>query len=491
MPGMTKNARTAATVSQAGSESALEDGPRSFPTRASTTPSAAAQFSLEPTRAFPTKPTYERKLSTPSVAKRYIEQIQDKPIVAQQTGFAAHRARSKSRERTTSTPTGSYSPRSTTPITVKTPPTSRPVSADFTVAKSVSESPSTPSRGTPAGSANVTPLPSPSSNGRMPNHRHSTPPAPRLSSSTSATPFYTPSLARPVLPTPKPTPFGPQVTQTPVVSPAFLRAPAAKAPTPSLSRLKGRGFVQSMVGKSTELQAAAELSPSGTPEKGTPRPKRLSNVLERWPAGTPSPPPSPKLPEHPEQRKPAPPAPAAKVLPQVHVRDFGRVANVAASAGVPIKMVKRKQSAPKLADEARAPVKQKSPTQSPPTKTEDRSVTKKKSFTQPSPAEDVDVAEAAKKQRGIGSSNTLISYIKPMKTGDEPETDAPPRSKTPTTKTPARPKTPQGDADELGLRKKRSAGALRGRVSMPVTLAPAAAMALPSGTPLSHVRDLW
>lgn len=457
MPGMaSRTTKTTTAMSQVVVEYPSDSGSRSAPSWSYTAPALAPVAErpdpvLPAEPSFPSKPTdSDRKPSTPAVVRRYVEQIHDTPIVPQKTGLA-HRARSKSRERTVSTPTGAFPMRSITPSLSTGPSASpRPVSAEIT--KSVSASPSTPIRK----SVDVTPAPSPSSYGRLPTHRYSTPSS-STPSPASSIPLKTPSLARSVQPTPRPAAFGPQVTPPVSSSPAFLRAPTAKQPTPSLSRLKGRGFVQSMVRTSTELQAAAEQVSPVAPEKPGRPAKRLSNVLERWPGvSTPSPPPSPLA--------AAPP----KALPLVHVRDFAEQAISVASASPPAKPLKNSPSLPKLADEG-------------------RTIPKKKSFTQ---TPFTDEAAEARKVPGLGSSNTLISYIKPMKTGDDPVVASPPRPKTPAMP-PLMPKTLQADAGELGLRTRRSNGAVRGRASGPSTPTPATSMPLTAGIPLSHVRSLW
>jgi hypothetical protein len=135
---------------------------------------------------------------------------------------------------------------------------------------------------------------------RIPTNRTKTPPAPEppapsrssakrrqsLPSSSFTTPprnssVITSSLARPILPDPKPSPQGPQlvhVSSSP--SPAFLRPLAQKDLTPSLSRLQGRGFVQNMVKVSTQLEAGASFASSDSPPSSTG--KKKASVVDRW-----------------------------------------------------------------------------------------------------------------------------------------------------------------------------------------------------------------
>ncbi|RDB25209.1 Gelsolin [Hypsizygus marmoreus] len=105
----------------------------------------------------------------------------------------------------------------------------------------------------------------------------------------------TPSLARPIRPDPRLS-LGPQIPSSEVPSKAFLRPPSQKEPTPSLSRLQGRGFVQNMVKVSTQLESPP-VSAENTPEKSKPSGARRTSVLDRWQpnvsSNTSSPPPSP------------------------------------------------------------------------------------------------------------------------------------------------------------------------------------------------------
>ncbi|KAJ7901961.1 hypothetical protein B0H14DRAFT_1263487 [Mycena olivaceomarginata] len=113
------------------------------------------------------------------------------------------------------------------------------------------------------------------------------------SSPPSKSPVVTPSLSRPIQPDPRTSPQGPQISMSQSPSLAFLRPPPQKDPTPSLSRLKGRGFVQNMVKVSSQLQSPAPPSPSIERPRSTSG--RKPSVLDRWPSPAPaaSPPPSP------------------------------------------------------------------------------------------------------------------------------------------------------------------------------------------------------
>ncbi|KAF8070562.1 hypothetical protein FPV67DRAFT_1779897 [Lyophyllum atratum] len=94
-------------------------------------------------------------------------------------------------------------------------------------------------------------------------------------------PIMVPSLAGPIRPQPRPSASGPQIPPSVTPSKAFLRPPSHKEPTPSLSRLQGRGFVQSMVQVSSQLESPPPSIPE-TPEQNKPESGRRSSVLDRW-----------------------------------------------------------------------------------------------------------------------------------------------------------------------------------------------------------------
>jgi len=72
----------------------------------------------------------------------------------------------------------------------------------------------------------------------------------------------------------------PQIPPTYMPSPAFQKPLSQKDPTPSISRLQGRGFVQSMVKVSAELETSFPITPS--PGKPRPASGRKNAVLDRW-----------------------------------------------------------------------------------------------------------------------------------------------------------------------------------------------------------------
>jgi hypothetical protein len=97
----------------------------------------------------------------------------------------------------------------------------------------------------------------------------------------------TPTLARPIHPQPRLSTSRPQIPVSDVPSPAFLRTPPQKDPTPSISRLQGRGFVQSMVKVSKELEYSP-TSDAGLEHSRQAGGRRVS-VLDRWQTNLPGP----------------------------------------------------------------------------------------------------------------------------------------------------------------------------------------------------------
>ena len=232
----------------------------------------------------------DRKISTPSIVR----------FTEEESAFSSQKSGSDQtaiRQRTISTPTGvSNSRTSTRPDSRELPdryqperPTFRPTSHTPSVVSSASPmlSASTPGRSSPFISR-ASPVPSrsmsTSPNPRLPvvhTPPHQSvgtgPPAPKLPS--------TPVLSRTSKAEPRPTPERPtpdnyQASSQP--SPvSYLRVSAQKDPTPSISRLQGRGFVQSMVKVSSQLEASA-YSGSGLFRDKIQEAGRKANVLDRW-----------------------------------------------------------------------------------------------------------------------------------------------------------------------------------------------------------------
>ncbi|KAF8622712.1 hypothetical protein AX15_006803 [Amanita polypyramis BW_CC] len=142
--------------------------------------------------------------------------------------------------------------------------------------------------GTPNNDRGITPSSSPSMVSSV-NVVYS----PKVSPLVQRFPTTPPYFARPIQPDLRPST---QPAPSVVPSPAFLKPLAPKELTPSISRLQGRGFVQSMVKISSQLENSAAVPPT-PPTK--PRGTRKSSVLDRWQpvmvsSSVPSPPLSPK-----------------------------------------------------------------------------------------------------------------------------------------------------------------------------------------------------
>lgn len=211
-----------------------------------------------------------------------------------------------------------------------------------------------------------------------------------------SSPVTMPSLARPIQPAPRQSSTGPQVPPSNNPSRAFLRPPAEKELTPSLNKLKGRGFVQSMIQTSSQLEANANEfgATSATTDKGQITRPRKSSVLERWQptastsANSVSPPISPK------------PIPVRKS----HTMDpCATSPGAIQSTSSPGEILNRNKPLKMVAS-----VSSVSPTQTP----RPASRTSKKN--------DIPISMPPQDTPGLGSSSTLISYIKPTKTGDDP-----------------------------------------------------------------------
>lgn len=279
--------------------------------------------------------------------------------------------------------------------------------------------------------------------------------APTSRSLSTSSPVTTPSLARPVQPSPRPTSTGPQVPLGKAPAPAFLKPPQQKDLTPSLSRLQGRGFVQSFVKLSGEIEAAAGYSP----ERST-SPKR-NNLADRW-------------------NPPQTPSPNVSPIPAPQMRK-------AKTVDTPI------SPSPEI---SQGPSKSRPP---PPPKTA-------RSHSHSASVKSTSLSKVTATAPGdglpLGSSNTLISYIKTNKTGEAPPTngDEPPRrSKTPSRHTDAH----EHNIDEMGIRSRSSRSRSRSRGSSRGGPSPTPSgkskrdsksdltSVAPSGRSLNHVRSLW
>lgn len=274
-------------------------------------------------------------------------------------------------------------------------------------------------------------------------------PAPRPSSATFRTPpppspsrspqpaQALPGLARPIQPTPRPSFGSPQIPSN-NPSPAFLKPPASKEPTPSLSRLKGRGFVKNMVEKSASLEVT---SPEGspTPDKGfsSSPGRRQSTVLDRW--------------QHNTGNGAPPPVISPKPMPLRKSFTVDPGSPTSSSYSVPLK---RDSTGPVLRSKASLPLL--------PTMKTGESVGASST-----------VSESKYNGPQLGSAKTVITYIQPTKTGEQPV--SPHREHI------------TGDADELGIR-------VRTRTTSGGLVQERGAAGLPAGTagkPLSHVGSFW
>lgn len=440
-------------------------------------------------------PIRERKMSTPSVARKYAEKVEQETVAAQKAGPSY---RENIRERTMSTPTGPPASRNTAPATLPKPENFR---------SPISKSSLPEVRASPASFRNslspAAPTPdiprTPSRTQDTPVHKPSTvtsPPSPvpqRPLSASANSPSWAPrkssisspvALAGLVQPSPKPVFAGPQIISY-NQSQAFIKPPPSKDVTPSISRLQGRGFVQNMIKVSSKFEAESSgntNSPPQTPDKLDAK----RSVLDRWPAGA----------------NTSPPIVSPKPVPIRKTRTF-EPSNSSPSTEkqLPPNSIHKQKSQTFTPSVPRTVLPSPSPALS----------TKFVPVAPSSPEKTQSPAVNAAPIPGVGSSNTMVSYIKPMKTGDSPLTEAPAEAPTPASrpKTPvksvkfadpsapvARAKTPVGEVDELGVRKKSSVGKLKQDVGKPViqpsprsiikqTSSPA------SGQPLSHVRHLW
>ena len=320
---------------------------------------------------------------------------------------------------------------------------------------------SQPPRSTPPRTQSISPLPS-------------TPPYRQTASSSVGSPKSptlgtTPGLAKPIQPMPKKSLQGPQIPLGQNASLAFLRPPPTKDPTPSISRLQGRGFVQNMVRSNGQPQgpALSSTSPSAnaTPEKDRDTPRKAS-VLDRWQFNN----------------SPAPII-APKPVPLKKSRTIDSSATPVSTSPVPTpfnpvaakrdaseRSLKSRTSLPSIAHAAAS-----------------------EAAARPASAKN-DVPDASppiSQKRGLGSSMTMISYIKPLKTGDNPPTNGPP-SRPSSRASRSRPTTPSHEVDEMGLRvrsrsRPRSVGFTDDVEVIPAGFSAGGA----SGKPLSHVRSVW
>lgn len=427
--------------------------------------------------------------STPSTAlKRYMERVEQ--VTSTQSSKTSFE-RDTPRPRTMSTPSGTHpahatarpSPRPTSPR-ARIPPRSpnfdaRRTQPAFDSDFPLSKSPSHPSP-KPSMTAFITPTKSAT---------------PSTSSPIFGVKLSTFSTSTPESSKPKGTPLTPQ-HRTPSLHP-----PKEKDPTPSISRLKGRGFVQSMVKASSALEAAV-ASPT-KPEVGKSSPSRRSSpVASRWKPESPLPPSS---------------QPAATPIPTNFRKSWAP--NAASTPSMqktiaqrkswttsePLKIEETERERPVRASDQQCTNRSVRVVEShhtgrsahvvecqqtgqsarvPGAEHPERSIHKAPSLPSLSaPSRPSTPPPASPGGHGIGSSSTMFSYIKPTKTGDDHAAGHPHPHSRPTT-----PKHASAggmasaqDADELGHRTGVGLNGQRQRDG--VTGFPA-----PSGRPLVHVR---
>ena len=442
----------------------------------------------------------ERKISTPVVAQRYVEKIESESPSKPSPSPILRDAREYTRKRTMSTPSGpgvdlqryatppkqllssvepTFANKQSPPLpqahnnlyTSSTPNLHR---HSYTPRPISNEAKPDPPRKTfppilqpgrtetepPSGSRSTT-LPVATSSFRRS-------PSPSTTSTILSRPAKTvTTLARPVEPKPNPLKHGPKGVSFDR-SPAFSDRTPPKGVTPSLSRLQGRGFVQNMVKASAELGSPTGASPA-LPERTRSESQKKTSVLDRWP-GTGSAVSTPMISLASVSMRKAktfdPVNDPASGLPGLHQPSL---------APKPVSIPKRKSQTFEKGSGVATPLS-KSPSKG------ILFTPKEKEKPLPTTTPTTSNGHAP----GIGSSNTLVSYIKPMKTGDS-EPSSPVRSKTPTA---------TDGASELGIRKRKSSGKLREKsvsfaTSPPRSKTKSVVDVLPSpGKPLSHVRAL-
>ncbi|KAI1796359.1 hypothetical protein LXA43DRAFT_1157380 [Ganoderma leucocontextum] len=372
----------------------------------------------------------DRRISTPTTpttpsVRSIVERAQERnrEIVPSYTGSSQATA---IRQRTISTPMGispaRAAPAETFTTKPKPEPISRPVShsPNPTIIRPITPRTSTGSK---------SPGPRPSSSAATHPPGPSTPP-PHSSRGTAPLP----GLARPLQPTPRQSLGSPQMPPSQNPSPAFLKPPSEKQPTPSLSRLQGRGFVKNIVGREV---TSPDSSP--TPDRSFTSPgRRQSSVLDRWQysaGGSATPPPV-------ISSKPIPIRKSFTADPA----SMGSTSPTTSSYSIPLK---NEGSRPVLRSKSSLP--------SIPTMLTGNSVGASST-----------VSESGYNGPKLGSAKTVITFVQPTKTGDQPPTASPPSAPV---------------VDELGMRVRTrtiSGGLVqeRGQAGLPA--------GAPAGQPLSH-----
>lgn len=414
---------------------------------------------------------------TPSAAlKRYIQRVEQ--VSSTQTS-KAFLERDVPRPRTVSTPSG------TPPTRASMHPSSRPASPR---ARIPPRSPNFDAQGAPAAFDSASPLSKSSSPAFITPNKSTFPSA--------SSPAFGIKLSTPEASKPKAAPLTPQ-QRTPSLHP-----PKEKDPTPSISRLKGRGFVQSMVKASSALEAAAAGSALSEVGKLSPS-KRSPPVASRWkPESSLSPSSRPAMTPVPTNfRKSWTPAAATPSTQRTAAQQ-----RKSWTTSEPLKFEESERERPARASDQQSTSRSVYVVEShhtgrsvhtvghqhtgqaprvPGAEDTERSIQKAPSLPSLSvPSRPSTPPPASPGGHGLGSSSTMFSYIKPMKTGDDQPSSHPhPHSRptTPNLHVSASGLTPTQDAEELGHLTGVGLGGQRQRDG--VTGFPA-----PSGRPLVHVR---
>lgn len=424
------------------------------------------------------QPHAKQRSNAPSSAlKRYIQHVE------QVTPPPLSRAsdRDNSRPRTMSTPTGTHPSR----VTTLPPPGSQSHFRSVSPRPPISHRTPTSEVHQPPPTSITEPLP-PKSPAHSPSKSSSlaftmTPKRSTVANSSSlafSVKLPTFSASTPSLPRTEP-PASKVIPLTP--PPRSLLSPKEKDPTPSISRLKGRGFVQSMVKVSSALEAAA--AGASTAEAGRlDSNKRTSSVADRW---------KPELSQSSLQTATTPASALAGKKSVAQRKSW--------AASEPLKVEGHERERPLSALEqqytdhsarvveahqtgrsSRAGEQSSRVLESQHT---GRSVPKAPSLPSMStPSRPSTPPPSSPGGHGIGSSSTMFSYIKPTKTGDDPATGlSKPHSRpaTPHLHSPTG-QTSTQDVDELGHRAGMGSGGQGWRNG-------GAGFPAPSGKPLVHL----
>lgn len=449
-------------------------------------------------RGFGGEATRQPRTGAPYIAfKRYMQHV-EKVTSTQATKPSPECDASRPRTVSTPNPTDTHLARSTT---LPPPILSSRVHSGSPHGRIPSRSPDLDARSPPPTfDSNLPPQKSPTFPPSKPSEPFITPKKPAIASTSSPAsgaklPTFsasTPSLPRPEVSTQK------AILLTPQRRMASLHPQKEKDPTPSISRLKGRGFVQSMVKASSVLEAAA--AGSATPEAGKLSPAKSSpSNSNRWKlessCSSPSQPGTSVPTNYRKSWTPSATTPSLRTVTQrkswttlepQKVEDSLRERPARALGQQSASSVRVVEShhigRPTHATEhqrvGQSPLMPGSEqTEHPP-----RKAPSLPSLSTPSRPNTPPPASPG--GHGLGSSSTMFSYIKPTKTGDDPTTGPSlPHSRptTPHSRVSAGGLESTQDVDELGHRTGVSLGGRRQRNGM-------AGFPAPSGRPLVHVR---